>query len=213
MIWLVSLLLAIPPIFGWGRYILEPDGIFPCFDYFSKSLNNITYILYLFTGGYIIPLCVISSCYIQMILILQKTRDNPHCRRHTHQKCVRVRLNLNRKKNFHRKKILTDMWNYGKMEMQVTKTAFVLITVFLICWTPYALLALIEQFATELHVPMLVTISCIILAKASVLFHPLSYKLLDMSRSRKKTHSNTPPHLDLGNTVSWVTVEKSLGST
>lgn len=74
LIWMYSLIQALPPLLGWNRYIVEHPGIACSLDWQTPDYHHSTFIAYIFIIGYILPVFIMSYCYIRVISILRKVR-------------------------------------------------------------------------------------------------------------------------------------------
>lgn len=72
LIWMYSLIQAVPPLLGWNRYIVEHPGIACSLDWQTPDYYHSTFIAYIFIIGYILPVLIMSYCYIKVICILRK---------------------------------------------------------------------------------------------------------------------------------------------
>ena len=65
-IWITAIVLSIPPMFGWNRFVPVQTG-FSCHpDWTSQDPADRAYIWFLVIGGFIIPLTVICVSYGMM---------------------------------------------------------------------------------------------------------------------------------------------------
>lgn len=74
--WLYCLAMSLPPFFGWSKY--EPEGFLTScsWDYTTRSSANRAYYIYLLTLGFVMPVAVISYCYVFiMVAILAHGRE------------------------------------------------------------------------------------------------------------------------------------------
>ncbi|XP_053608832.1 parapinopsin-like [Plodia interpunctella] len=71
-IWTYSLALTTPPLIGWGNYDQEAANISCSVNWHEQSMNTLTYILFLFAMGLIVPLAVIIYSYVNIIRTLKK---------------------------------------------------------------------------------------------------------------------------------------------
>ncbi|CAG5043706.1 unnamed protein product [Parnassius apollo] len=74
-IWVYSLALTAPPLMGWGNYVNEAANISCSVNWHEQSTNTLTYILFLFAMGQIVPLAVITFSYINIIRTLKKNSE------------------------------------------------------------------------------------------------------------------------------------------
>ncbi|XP_075977244.1 pinopsin-like [Anticarsia gemmatalis] len=71
-IWTYSLGLTTPPLMGWGQYVNEAANISCSVNWHEQSMNTLTYIMFLFAMGQIVPLAVITFSYVNIIRTLKK---------------------------------------------------------------------------------------------------------------------------------------------
>ncbi|KAM3955306.1 LOW QUALITY PROTEIN: pinopsin [Aphomia sociella] len=71
-IWTYSLALTTPPLMGWGNYVNEAANISCSVNWHEQSTNTLTYIMFLFAMGQIVPLSVITFSYVNIIRTLKK---------------------------------------------------------------------------------------------------------------------------------------------
>ncbi|XP_028031973.1 parapinopsin-like [Bombyx mandarina] len=71
-IWTYSLALTTPPLLGWGNYVNEAANISCSVNWHEQSTNTLTYIMFLFAMGQILPLSVITFSYVNIIRTLKR---------------------------------------------------------------------------------------------------------------------------------------------
>lgn len=72
--WIYSFLLAVPPLFGFSQYKLEGYEISCSFDHLSRDRLTRSYIFYLFWGGLILPVCLITFSYAKIYLLVRNSQ-------------------------------------------------------------------------------------------------------------------------------------------
>nr|CAH0099475.1 unnamed protein product [Daphnia galeata] len=75
LIWIYSLAVTCPPLFGWGRYDREAAHISCSVNWESKMDNNRSYILYMFSFGLVVPFVVIVASYVSILRVVKKGRN------------------------------------------------------------------------------------------------------------------------------------------
>ncbi|XP_036415172.1 rhodopsin, like [Colossoma macropomum] len=146
--WMMAFSCALPPLLEWSRYI--PEGL-QCscgVDYYTinPKLHNESFITYLFVVHFTIPLSVISFCYT-WILCTDKAAAAAQQESETTQRA----------------------------ESEVTRMVIVMIMTFLMCWLPYASMALYIFTHQGITVsPLFMTIPSFF-AKSSTLYNPVIY--------------------------------------
>ncbi|XP_013161990.1 PREDICTED: parapinopsin-like [Papilio xuthus] len=71
-IWAYALALTMPPLFGWGNYENEAANISCSVNWHEQSFNTLTYILFLFAMGQILPFAIITFSYVNIIRTMRK---------------------------------------------------------------------------------------------------------------------------------------------
>ncbi|XP_057661883.1 pinopsin-like [Diorhabda carinulata] len=71
-IWTFSLILTVPPLIGWGKYVHEAANISCSVNWEEQTSNALSYILYLFTFGLVLPLSIITFSYVSIVLTMRK---------------------------------------------------------------------------------------------------------------------------------------------
>ncbi|XP_023954186.2 parapinopsin-like [Bicyclus anynana] len=71
-IWSYSLALTTPPLMGWGNYVNEAANISCSVNWHEQSINTLTYILFLFAMGQIVPLSIITFSYVNIIRTMKR---------------------------------------------------------------------------------------------------------------------------------------------
>ncbi|KAI9552890.1 arthropsin3 [Daphnia sinensis] len=169
-IWLHCAALVAPPwLLGWSSY--EPEGVLvTCsWDYTTRTLSNRLYYLYLLFFGFVLPVSVLTFCYVAIFrFIVRSSRE-----------MTRMIMTSHVKSPFS-----TAITSFRKRRRQTdVRTAMILLSLAMLCytaWTPYAIVSLIGQFGPvdedgrfELS-PMATSIPAF-LAKTAIVFDPLLY--------------------------------------
>ena len=164
-IWIYSVLWASGPLTGWGRYILEGTGTSCTFDFLTRSTNNMSHVISIFTVHFLIPVTVISVSYYLIFKSVQKQQ----------QEFTRVA------RIFTEEQIPLQVKNQKmgmKQELKTAKVSLIIILVFCISWSPYATMALIGVFGDQNLVTRLGSGIPGLCAKFSTVINPLLYALL-----------------------------------
>ena len=158
-VWLWSLLWSVPPVFGWGAYIPEGFQVSCTFDYLTQTDNNRSFVMCLYLCGFVVPLLIILVCYA---FIIKAVRDHEIEMKKTAKK-LNAEMRTNQDKT--------------RMEIRVTKISFIIVLLYLLSWSPYAVVALIGQFGDAKFVTPFWSELPVMLAKASAMHDPIVYSL------------------------------------
>ncbi|XP_013409489.1 rhodopsin, GQ-coupled-like [Lingula anatina] len=153
IVWVNSIIWVLPPLFGWGRYILEGLGTACCFDYITETITNRAFVVTLFAAGFICPLSVIVVCYIW---IFAHVHNNSHAMK-------TYRMSSQRKKRI------------SRSELKIVKMILVVLMIYIGAWTPYAVVSLMGIFGKANQLDRVTSTIPAMVAKASAIYNPLVY--------------------------------------
>ncbi|XP_050390153.1 rhodopsin [Patella vulgata] len=159
-VWIWSILWAIPPIFGWGAYIPEGFQTSCTFDYLTRTDSQRSFIMSMYLCGFVLPLAIIVFCYIFII-----------------------RSVMNHEKEMHKLADKLDAKDArgdkekARAEIKIAKVSMTIIILYLLSWTPYAIVALIAQWGPASWVTPFVSEIPVLFAKASAMHNPIVYAL------------------------------------
>ena len=75
-----SAIWTVPPLFGWGKYSLEPSMLSCSVAWYDLSTSYFVAIMF---GGYVVPLGIIAYSYIRIWIFLRRTAAQAECRLNT----------------------------------------------------------------------------------------------------------------------------------
>ena len=187
MSWVYSFIWSVLPFFTHNRYTLEGFLTSCSFDYISTNLSNRIVIISMFIGGFLVPLFLIALFYILIIFLLRKneifltygtrnTNINIYFNNLEHNE----EFNLKQIKHLSENQLKTNKSLFFlKREVKLIKMISLIVLMFLIAWTPYALVSLAAQFGTniEAYINPYTTSLPALFAKTSSVYNPLIYTL------------------------------------
>ncbi|XP_031424169.1 green-sensitive opsin-2 [Clupea harengus] len=150
--WVMAMACAAPPLVGWSRYI--PEGM-QCScgpDYYTLSpgYNNESYVIYMFTCHFCVPVVTIFFTYGSLVLTVKAAAAQQQ-----------------------------DSASTQKAEREVTRMCVLMVCGFLIAWTPYASFAgwiFMNKGSSFTAQSMAIPA---FFAKSSALFNPIIYVVLN----------------------------------
>ncbi|XP_065575037.1 opsin, ultraviolet-sensitive-like [Artemia franciscana] len=151
-IWLYALCFASLPLFGISRYVPEGYLTSCSFEYLSDNVKDRIFILIFFIGAWCVPFSLISFSYINIISVIRRSD---------------FKVSENVDDNIYRK----------KTEMKITKTIFILIGLWMIAWTPYAIVALLGISGNKEYVTPFSSMLPGVFCKLSACANPFLYAL------------------------------------
>jgi len=160
-VWLYSVGVSTPPLYGWGRFTLEGILDSCSFDYLSRDFNNRSFGTFLFVFCYCIPLCTILYCYVYIVRAVV-----------AHESAMRAQA-----KKMNVSNLRAGGGDAESAEMRVAKTAVMNVTIWLICWTPYCAIVVQGMWGNQDIITPLQTMLPALLAKTCACYNPMVYAL------------------------------------
>uniref|UniRef100_A0A4W4EBJ7 Opsin-3 n=2 Tax=Electrophorus electricus TaxID=8005 RepID=A0A4W4EBJ7_ELEEL len=158
-IWLYSLAWTGAPLLGWNRYTLEVHQLGCSLDWASKDPNDASFILFFLLGCFFIPIGIMAYCYGNILYAVHMLRS------------------IEDLQTVHIVKVL-------RYEKKVAAMLLLMISCYLLCWTPYAVVSMLEAFGKRNAVSPTAAIIPSFFAKSSTVYNPVIYALM----SRKFRH-------------------------
>ncbi|KAM8852106.1 opsin-3 [Synchiropus picturatus] len=149
-IWLYSLAWTGAPLLGWNRYTLEIHQLGCSLDWASKEPNDASFILFFLLACFFVPVGIMIYCYGNILYTVKMLRSI--------QDLQTVQVI----------KIL-------RYEKKVAVMFLLMISCFLVCWTPYAVVSMMEAFGRKSMISPTVAIIPSFFAKSSTAYNPLIY--------------------------------------
>ncbi|CAL1577041.1 unnamed protein product [Knipowitschia caucasica] len=150
-IWLYSAVWTGAPLMGWNRYTLEVHRLGCSLDWASKDPNDASFILLFLLACFFVPVGIMIYCYGNILYTVKMLRSIEDLQTVQVVKLLRY-------------------------EKKVAVMFLLMIGCFLICWTPYAVVSMLEAFGR--HRNMVSPTAAIIpsfFAKSSTAYNPLIY--------------------------------------
>ncbi|XP_069134425.1 rhodopsin-like [Argopecten irradians] len=159
VVWSWAIGWSILPLFGLGAYIPEGFQTSCTFDYLTKTTSNRIYIIGMYVFAFALPLLIIIGCYVGILKAIRK-----HAKEMSR---MADKMNAEEK----------DKKEKSKTEIKIAKIAMMLISLFILSWSPYATIALMAQFGDPSFVTPYMSELPVLLAKASAMHNPIVYAL------------------------------------
>ncbi|XP_076830704.1 visual pigment-like receptor peropsin [Brachyhypopomus gauderio] len=146
--WLNAVFWSSMPIVGWAGYAPDPTGATCTINWRKNDASFISYTMAVVLVNFIIPLCVMFYCYYNVSVTLKRYKA---------RNCL-------------------DGFNTDwSDQMDVTKMSVVMIVMFLLAWSPYAIVCLWASFSEPTLIPAPMAIIAPLFAKSSTFYNPCIY--------------------------------------
>ncbi|VVC31550.1 G protein-coupled receptor, rhodopsin-like,GPCR, rhodopsin-like, 7TM [Cinara cedri] len=173
-VWIYCLSITLPPVFGWSKYVLEGFETSCSWDYTTKTLSNRSFYIYMLVLGFVLPVSIITYCYVFIVMsILDHNKEMADCNsniRSVGSESWDYRLSLNVARRGQAVPI--------RSALRTSYIILILIGLFMISWTPYAVVTFVGQFGDEkTKIEPWISALPALCAKASVVYNPIVYGL------------------------------------
>lgn len=162
--WLSSVVVVLPPLFGWGKYAFELGQIQCSLQWPSQDAVDLSYGLFFFSSTFLVPLLLMGYCFGS---ILRTVRRNS-TRIQNHPPVPGG--------------VMTKMHRPGKMNIDYSfktrafTTILILFILFVICGTPYTVIRfhlLVKGYTDSL--PYIADVVVILIAYLNCTLKPIIY--------------------------------------
>ena len=153
-IWFISFVFALGPVVGWSYYATSKHG-HQCGP-FAWTISGRIYSAFIFVIGMVIPITAMSYCYAKLYFKIR-----------SHLGRMKVGVVLSRNELANRRATLR--------ESSMVQTLIIMGVVFITCWSPSAILVILE-FA-KVEEPVEFEVFALIFAYANSTMNPLIYAL------------------------------------
>ncbi|XP_032796187.2 opsin-2 [Daphnia magna] len=157
-IWFYSAIFASLPLFGIGKYVPEGYLTSCSFDYLSDDVKTRIFILVFFVAAWVVPFCTITGCYTAIVWYVRKAR-----------------IELSHQQSATRN--AAAGWRQSNIEVVIAKIVLGLVMMWMISWTPYALVALLGISGNQNRLTPGMTMLPALFAKCSACVNPIVYTL------------------------------------
>lgn len=123
LLWVICIALEMPNFIGWGGHTFDLKTMACSYD----RLADLSYTIFFCLVAIGIPLVTVFFSYISIFLYVRKTRKE-----------------LSRIAGKNIKSFRGKEQRAQNEELQLAKTLFIVFCVFLVCWSPYAIIVLID---------------------------------------------------------------------
>lgn len=169
LIWLYSFIFSTPPVFHiFNRYVPEGYLTSCSFDYLSTELVSRLFIVAFFTAAWVVPFILITLSYTGIIFAVRRNESA--------FKATQSMINDKGGNLYRASQRSRHQRNGVNMEMRLVKVVLCLILLWLISWTPYAVVALLGLVDQRYISPTSSMIPALF-AKTSSVVNPYLYGL------------------------------------
>jgi len=161
--WGYATMMAVPPFFGWGRYITEGILDSCSFDYLTRDDFMIrTHGMALFVFNFCIPVSIISMAYVMIVKAVW-----------AHESAMKAQAAKMNVKDLRGNKEGQQM----SAEVRIAKVALTNVTLWLLCWVPYASIVFQGVFMDQSAITPIASMLPALICKTASCYNPMVYAI------------------------------------
>ncbi|XP_071516882.1 compound eye opsin BCRH1-like [Panulirus ornatus] len=159
--WCMAIGWALPPFFGWGKYI--PEGILDScsYDYLTQDFMTKSYNMCIIFFDFCLPCALIVCSYVFIVKAI-----------FAHEAAMRAQA-----KKMNVANLRSNEAESQRAEIRIAKTAIANVSLWLVCWTPYAVITIQGVSGNYENITPLVTMLPALLAKSASCYNPFVYAI------------------------------------
>ena len=168
IVWSISVLLSVPPLFGWAEYRYIPGKTY-CFVFWP---SDVYYMYFMIAICFFGPLTAMCLSYFNILKFTREAtrRVNQHRDNHIAQdETLTDRENgiSLRERNKARFKMTQD-------EIKLTNTLIIVVACFMVCWAPFVITMFLDVYHPR-PLPRAIDIGALLLGYANSMCNPVVY--------------------------------------
>lgn len=167
IVWLISSLISLPPLFGWAEYRYIPGKSF-CFVSWA---SDVYYMYFMLTICFFGPLTAMSFSYFHILKFTKQAGKRVQDHRDAERKRWESELEDERRKK---------RFRMTPTEMKLTNTLLIVVACFMFCWSPFAITMFFDVYYPH-PLPRIIDISTLLLGYANSMCNPVVYGIRTQS--------------------------------
>ena len=180
IVWSLSLLLSVPPLFGWAEYRYIPGKSY-CFVFWP---SDVYYMYFMLTICFFGPLTIMCVSYFNILNFTReaKRRVYNHWRKDSIQPQQEIQTDRENDISFHEKR--RKVFKMTQEEVKITNTLLIVVACFMICWAPFAITMFIDIYYPR-PLPRAIDIGTLLLGYANSMCNPVVYGIRNQAFRRE----------------------------
>ncbi|ODM94681.1 Opsin, ultraviolet-sensitive [Orchesella cincta] len=163
-IWAYALGVCLPPLLKvWNRF--TPEGLLTTcsFDYMNDNPWDKSFVIFIFTFAYVVPLVILIICYSQIVTTVW-----------AHERALKDQA---KKMNVESLRASNNDAKEASVEMKIAMAALSSVFLWVIIWTPYAVTVMIAAFGDRQLITPVVSMIPAILCKCASCVNPVVFAI------------------------------------
>ena len=178
-VWLISLFLSFPPLFGWAEYRYIPGKSY-CFVFWP---SDVYYMYFMLTICFFGPLTAMCLSYFNILKFTREAKRRVNRHRDnikTHQELTQI--GQEGKMSFYERN--RRRFRMTQEEVKITNTLLIVVACFMICWAPFAITMFIDVYYPR-PLPRAIDIGTLLLGYANSMCNPVVYGIRNQAFRRE----------------------------
>ena len=179
VVWLISVLLSVPPLFGWAEYRYIPGKSY-CFVFWPSDVYYMYFMLTICFFGPLIAMCV------SYFKILKFTREAKRRVNHWQLNSIQPphEIQTCRENGIAPHEKRRNFFKMTQEEVKITNTLLIVVACFMACWAPFAITMFIDVYHPR-PLPRAIDIGTLLLGYANSMCNPVVYGIRNQAFRRE----------------------------
>ena len=188
IVWGVTIALSIPPLFGWASFDFDKGQSY-CFAEWTESKS---YTIFMIVACLCGPLAIMIYCYVNIIKFKRDSQRRVHATSQTVESSVNSQSTVPNGEPFPRQNAAV------RTDRKLTRTIMCLIVVFAFCWSPFAIIMIVQVFFGS-NIPRFVDLGSLVLGYINSLLNVFVYNATNKNirQAYKKLLTCKPNRVDI----------------
>ena len=167
VVWLISLLLSLPPLLGWAEYRYIPGKSY-CFVSWP---SDVYYMYFMLTICFFGPLTIMCLSYFNILKFTREAKRRVDQHRDIKTQQEKQTKQENEICSYERSK---RRFRMTQEEIKITNTLLIVVACFMACWAPFAITMFIDVYYPH-PLPRAIDIGTLLLGYANSMCNPVVY--------------------------------------
>ena len=171
IVWLISSLISVPPLFGWAEYRYIPGKSY-CFVFWPSDVYYMYFMLAICFFG---PLTAMSLSYFYIFKFTREAKRRINQHKDTTKPEEKSEEENSRNKT---------RFRMTPEEVKITNTLLIVVACFVFCWAPFAITMFLDVYYPR-PIPRVIDIGTLLLGYANSMCNPVVYGVRNQTFRRE----------------------------
>ena len=185
IVWLISILISLPPLFGWAEYRYIPGKSY-CFVFWPSDSSYMYFMLAICFFG---PLISMSISYINILKFARESKRRLNQHRNELRTLADGEIQTEQNDISFRERN-RGRFRISQEEIKITNTLLIVVACFMACWAPFVVTMFFDVYFPR-KLPRAIDIGTLLLGYANSMCNPIVYGIRNQAFRRELVRLGT----------------------